>query len=125
MKTINIEDDVLKHCAIKRALNQNGISQITHATDGVTGIQKIEQAIAEGKPFQLLVVDMHFPKATGERSDSEAGIYVIKTLQEKGIQIPIIVCSSDRLRIGGVAGCVHYHPSRDLYSDMKEILEDL
>ena len=125
MKTINIEDDVLKHCAIKRALNQNGITQIIHATDGRTGVEKIEQAIAEGKPFQLLVVDMHFPKAAGERPDSEAGLYVIKTLQEKGIQIPIIVCSSDRLRIGGIAGCVHYHPSRDLYFDMKEILEEL
>ena len=125
MKTINIEDDVLKHCAIKRALNQNRISQITHVTDGATGIEKIEQAMAEGKPFQLLVVDMHFPKTAGEKPDSEAGLCVIKTLQEKGIQIPIIVCSSDRLRIGGIAGCVHYHPSRDLYFDMKEILEEL
>jgi CheY-like chemotaxis protein len=124
-KVINIEDTILKHIAIKRALNKCGIGLIDQETTAISGIERIEEAIKEGNPYDLLVVDMHFPIEKGQ-DDFKAGEYVINTLKEKGINIPIILCSSVRYNIPNIEGCIFYNEkSGDLDSDMRELIEDL
>lgn len=48
----------------------------------------------------------------------------MEELQNKGIDIPIVVCSSARLVIPEIVGCIHYSPYRnDLDADMREMVE--
>lgn len=122
-KILNIEDTVGKHWDINRALEWNRCSKADNATTAEDGIKLIEEAIEKGEPYELLITDMHFP-ARGIL-DEEAGMYVINELKNRGIDLPIIVCSSVRYNIPGILGCVFYNKSCDLNWDLKELLDKL
>ena len=117
MRVLNIEDTMLKHIDIVRALAWNGITEVDHKKNLAEGLAQLQQ-----EQYDLLVLDMHFPLETGGEADPEAGMKAIAALQELNLTLPIIVCSSDRLRIDEVLGCVFYNPSRDLNFDFKELL---
>ena len=122
-RVLNIEDFMTKHVAVVRALNQCGIEQIDHAATAMEGLAMIDAAIEEGKPYHAIVSDMYFPMFPGE-GEVQAGMFVIEELKNKGIDIPIIVCSSARLVIPEIVGCIHYSPYRnDLNADMREMID--
>lgn len=122
-RVLNIEDLVTKHVAVVRALNHCGIQQVDHATTAMEGLAMIDAAIEEGKPYHAIVSDMYFPIFPGE-GEVQAGYYVIEELQNKGIDVPVIVCSSARLVIPDIVGCIHYSPYRnDLNADMREMID--
>lgn len=122
-KVLNFEDLPSKHVAVRRALENCGVSYIDHAENAVDGLDMIEAAIAEGKPYDLIVSDMYFPVSKGGM-EVQAGMYVIEELQARGINIPVIVCSSARMVIPEIVGCIHYNPYRnDLNADMREMID--
>lgn len=122
-RVLNIEDLATKHAAVRRALERCGVPYIDHVDNAVDGLDMIEAAIAEGKPYDLVVLDMYFPISKGG-SEVQAGMYVIEELQARGIDIPVIVCSSARLVIPDIVGCIHYSPYRnDLDADMREMVD--
>lgn len=122
-KIINIEDSVGKHWDINRALAWNRYPEAELATNAETGIAMIEKAIADGKPYDLLITDMHY--SVNGVDDTKAGLYVIEELKRRGIEIPVIVCSSVRYDIPEIVGCVFYNRSRDLSWDFREVLSKL
>lgn len=122
-KVLNFEDSIPKHVDVKRALERCGIPVIDHAMSAMAGLAMIDTAIEEGKPYDLIVSDMYFPKFPGD-GESRSGEYVIDELQARGIDIPVIVCSSARLVLEDVVGCIHYNPYRnDLDADMRELVD--
>ena len=122
-KVLNIEDVVTKHIAVRRALERCGVLYIDHADNAVEGLDMIEAAIAEGMPYDLIVSDMYFPMSKGG-SEVQAGMYVIEELQARGISVPVVVCSSARMVIPEIVGCIHYNPARnDLDADMREFVD--
>lgn len=125
-KIINIEDTVIKHCEINRALRYNGYPDAVCAKNAEEGLSMIEQAITDGEPYELLITDMEFP--VNGVVDSKAGVFIMKELERKGITIPIIVCSSVRYNFSektNVVGCVFYNKNRDLNWDFREVLADI
>lgn len=122
-RVLNIEDLPSKHVAVRRALERCGVPMIDHAETAVDALDMIEVAIAEGKPYHAIVSDMYFPISKGGM-EAQAGMYVIEELQARGIDVPIIVCSSARMVIPEIVGCIHYNPYRnDLDADMREMIE--
>lgn len=122
-RVLNIEDTMPKHVDVLRALNRCGIPNVDHATTAVEALDMIEVAIAEGKPYHAIVSDMYFPKSPGGM-ETESGTYVIDELEARGIDVPVIVCSSMRMVLPNVVGCIHYDPRRnDLDADMREMIE--
>lgn len=123
-KVLNIEDLPSKHVAVRRALERCGIPHIDHTDNAVDGLDMIEAAIAEGRPYDLVVSDMYFPMSKGGM-EVQAGMYVIEELQARGIDVPIIVCSSARMVIPEIVGCIHYSSRNDLDADMREMIEQI
>ena len=121
-KVLNIEDFPSKHVDVRRALERCGVPYIDHAETAVDGLDMIEAAIAEGKPYDLIVSDMYFPMTRGGM-EVQAGMYVIEELQARGIDVPVIVCSSARMAIPEIVGCIHYSPRNDLDADMREMVD--
>lgn len=121
-KVLNLEDLPTKHVAVRRALERCGVTTIDHAETAVDGLDMIEAAITEGKPYDVIVSDMYFPMSKGGM-EVQAGMYVIEELQARGIQVPVIVCSSARLVIPEIVGCIHYSPRNDLDADMREMID--
>lgn len=120
-KVINIEDNAMKHTAIKRELGKLGVKSVARARNAESGIEMIQTAIDSGEPFDLLVSDMHFD-FFGEE-DMEAGEKTMKKLREMGIQIPVIFCSSQNWKIPGSIGTVFYNANRDWEGDLKMLLD--
>ena len=122
-RVLNIEDLMSKHVDVVRALNRCGIDMVDHAVTAVEALDMIEAAIAAGKPYHAIVSDMYFPISPGGM-EVQAGMYVIEELEARGIDVPIIVCSSARMVIPEIVGCIHYNPYRnDLDADMREMIE--
>ena len=121
-KVLNIEDDSAKHVAVKRALERCGVPYIDHADNANDGLDMIETAMKEGRAYDLIVSDMYFPMSKGGM-EVKAGEYVIDELQARGIDVPIIVCSSARMVIPEIVGCIHYSSRNDLDADMREMIE--
>ena len=121
-KVLNIEDTVEKHVAVRRALQKCGVPFVDHADNASDGLDMVEAAIAEGKPYDLIVSDWFFPRSKGG-PERESGNYVISELLAREINVPVIVCSSDRLLIQEAVGCIHYSPRNDLDADMMELVE--
>ncbi len=118
-KVLNIEDTITKHVDVRRALERCGVPVIEHASTAMAALAMIENAIEEGKPYHAIVSDMYFPMFPGA-GESQSGYYVIEELKNKGIDVPVIVCSSARLVIPDIIGCIHYSPLRnDLDADMR------
>lgn len=125
-KVLNIEDTVLKHAAISRALKKAGIPNVDLASNAEDGIAMIEEAIKSGESYELLVTDMIFPINSNDKEESEAGMYVIEKLKEKNIELPIVMCSSGRYRIPEIERCIFYNErSGDLDGDISRVVNDL
>ena len=122
-KVLNFEDLPSKHVAVRRALERCGVSHVDHVENAVDGLDMIEAAIADGKPYDLIVSDMYFPMSKGGM-EVPSGMYVIEELRNRGIHVPVIVCSSARMVIPEIVGCIHYSPFRnDLNEDMREMVD--
>lgn len=52
-KIINIEDSVIKHCEINRALQYNGYPKAIRAKTAEEGLAMIEEAIDKKTPYEL------------------------------------------------------------------------
>ena len=88
-KVLNIEDLATKHVAIRRSLEKCGVPYIDHVDNAVEALDTIEAAIAEGKPYDLVVSDMYFPMSKGGM-EAQSGMYVIEELQARGIKVPVM-----------------------------------
>ena len=123
-RVLNIEDTTLKHVAIARALNKAGVPFVDWAKTGDAGIEMVENSIKDGKKYDLIVTDMHFP--IYDEDDFQAGTKVISELRKRNIDIPIVVCSSVRYNISEAADCIFYNErSRDIDDDIREMLSKL
>lgn len=124
-RVLNIEDTMSKHVAIRRSLGKCGVSDniIEHATTAIEGLSKLDIAIEENNPYSLIVLDMYFPISPGERM-TQAGMYVLEELKKRNLNLPVIICSSVRLYIPEVVGCIYYNEWKgDLDGDMREMID--
>lgn len=120
-RILNIEDNVYKHVDIKRAMERIcPTAKIDRQITGEEGIFAIEAAQASGHPYDLLILDMHF-SINGE-SRLNAGEIVLEQLSQKGIELPIIICSSQNWKLPGTLGTAFYNDMHDLESDFRKIL---
>ena len=125
MRVLNVEDDVFKHNQIKSALRQLNITDITwleNENDAVIDVLENEE---NNTPYDLIISDMQFPLFSGGRPDDDAGMTFIDELQGHKITIPIIVCSSFRLSIPSILGCVHYSDKTDLVLEFRNLINKI
>ena len=113
-----VDDNVFKSIDIKRALEYNGISKVT-----MVDVQEdVWKLIKEGERFDLIVTDMHYPLHRGEKADHKAGFILIEKMKEKGIDIPVIICSTRNFTSSDVLGTVWYSELKDINLEFKNVL---
>lgn len=116
------DDDVFKEKNIRKALEFNGIKNIT----AVRNQEKLwEQIYHSEDPIDLIVTDMQYPLKAGEAVDKEAGLKLIERMENEKIDIPVIVCSSLNYRIPEILGSVWYNERNDLNVEFREVLGKL
>ena len=122
MRVLNVEDNPFKHNEIKTALNRLGITDITLAECENDAIISVLESIENNNPYDLIISDMQFPLFSNGRPDDDAGMTFLAELKEHNIDTPVIVCSSFRLRLPDVLGCVHYSKNTDLWEEFRKLI---
>ena len=106
MKVLNVEDNPIKHCHIKRALEYCGAKTVDCCNNLQEGLEALKEAITTEKKYDLLVTDMSYPLVKGGEADGQAGEQLIRRIREEGIEIPIIICSTRRFSDDDLLGSV-------------------
>lgn len=123
-RIINIEDTNEKHMAIRREVQRYMTAIMDWETSAEAGLKRIEEAISEGRPYDLLITDMHFP-LNGEL-DEHAGEYVINEIKNRGINIPVIVFSTKGYPTLATVGHLRYnHRNGEVMGDIREMLQQV
>ena len=121
-RAIIADDEILKAMEIKRTLARQGISDVDMVRNQEILWEEIYRSLAEGKAIDLIVSDMQYPLAAGEKPDEESGLKLLARLKEEEIEIPVVICSSIHYRdIPGVLGCVWYNRLTDLEAAFREV----
>ena len=124
MYILNLEDDVYKHHAICKALENGGLGTLKvdcagNLEEGLRLIKKNQKT----QPYDLIITDMWYPEtAGGECTDS--GEKLIQTVKDNEWNIPIILCSSVRYRFSGILGVVHYSEKEDWEKELVMLIKN-
>lgn len=124
MRIIHFEDSIEKYMDISRELRNMGIRDVTWVTNVCEGLEQIEAARKEGRPFDFAITDMRYPIRRGQAEDPEAGEHLIQILAEKGIDLPVIVCSTGNYCIPGAYECIWYSKLSDWEIELRKLLAD-
>lgn len=125
LQVLVVDDDVFKAVDIKKALEFNGIRNITLIRNQEAVWDEIDKVKGSGNTIGLIVTDMHYPLGPGMEADHNAGYILLERMKERGINIPVIICSTQNFHSPDALGTVWYSKLRDIESDFKEILRNL
>lgn len=121
LKVLVVDDNVFKTMEIKRALEYSGVEQIILADNQA----EVWGILDEHAPIDLIVTDMHYPLEQGMIADHCAGFILIEKMKERGITIPVIICSSRNFICPDAFGTVWYSKQRDIRLEFRNLLEQL
>lgn len=128
MRLMHFEDSMDKHLEIFRVLrrieNCDILKDSVWTTNFEEGIEEIEKAFMEGNPIDLIITDMHFPMTSKGNVDWKAGEYLINTLNKKGLNIPVIVCSSNNYKMPNAYATIWFSELSDWEIDLIEIIKN-
>lgn len=125
MRVLHLEDTVMKHIAIKRVLNQLGIYDIFWVKNVEEGLTVIKEAQENGKMFDFIITDMHYPLSNGMPADSSAGDRFMESLMDKNIRIPVIVASSANEKREDAFGCVCVREPRNWEEELSQLVRKI
>ena len=124
MRILVVEDTVLKYVDICRNIKRCCDAEFTQAKT-LDEAKRIIEEMPNDRPFDLFVTDMYYPlKAGGE--DSESGFKFIGLVNERGLEIPIIICSTIKYRaedMKNVIGSVQYNKRVDIGQEFEELIK--
>ncbi len=124
MRAIYLEDTIEKEYEISRELERNGIKEIDWVMYMEDGLELIQKSIDEGNPYDVVVTDMYYPLHRGGE-EAQAGEAIIEKLKELGINIPVIVASSQDFRIPDAFGTIHYSENSNWEDDLRVLIKEL
>lgn len=125
LKILHLEDNAMKQTAIARVLHDVCEAEIDWVTDVASGMKKIGEIKEQGDMYDLAITDMQYPLKKGTGIDEDAGEVFIGRMKDQNVEIPIIVCSSMRLRIREAYGCVWYHERNDWEMELRGMVRNL
>ena len=89
LKAVIVDDAAVKSIHIKRALQFCGVENIVMFDHQEALWENLETSEAD-----LIVTDMHYPLAKGEKENEEAGFILLEKMKQREHPIPVINCSS-------------------------------
>lgn len=113
LKILHLEDSVMKHLSILKAIEKAVAVEVDWVTDMASGIEKIDKAITNGVPYDLAITDMHYPLSPGVKADWEAGDFFVDVVRQRYDNLPVIICSTHNMKNPKAYGCVWFNELND------------
>lgn len=126
MYILNLEDNVFKHHDICKAIERGSFQnlRIDHVGNLKDGIERIKEQNEIEKPYDLIITDMWYPEMSGG-GDSASGEKLIQIVNEQGLDIPVILCSSVKYRFPQILGSVHYAENEEWETEIIDLIKKL
>ena len=124
MKILNFEDNVFKYHDICKVLKDELSVTVDQASNLEKGVEMLQKAYDEGRSYDLIITDMWFPVRFGEKPE-QSGELLIKTLEKRQLNIPVIMCSSINYQIPGILGSVHYSENENWEIQLIQMVKKL
>ena len=124
MKVLNIEDDTFKHNGICKGLTSCGVNTVYREKNYEDGCKAIKNAEDAGKPYDLIITDMYYPREAGGREEASGELIIQKVIDQE-LKVPVILCSSVNLRFSEIFGCVYYNKIRNWEDDLTLLINKL
>lgn len=122
MNILQFEDNTEKYMAIRSALEHIGTFDIMWAQSVEEGMRYLDDSDAN---FDVILTDMQFPVRETGSPDWSAGEMVIREVQRRMLQIPVITISSAWMRIEEAYACIWYMESRNWEEELKQTLQKI
>lgn len=118
MNILNLEDDIIKHNAIKKVILSCVNAKIDNARNLEDGLD-----LLKNNEYDLIITDMWYPLRKGEK-DSESGEKLVRLIKEENLNIPIIICSSIQYRFN-TYGCIKYSEHTNWEDELRNLINAL
>lgn len=126
LRALIIDDDVFKANDVRKALEFCGVRDTTSVWDQESAWEEINRARQTGRDYGLIVTDMHYPVRRGDDADFRAGMILMEELKNRGLHVPVILCSSVNYNIPEALGCVWYSSlNENMEFDFQALLSKL
>ena len=125
MKILQLDDSNSKRMEVQSVLKRMGIRGSVWVQSVEEGVEALQQAIAEGTPFDAAITDMHYPARAGGPAELKAGRILIQTLKEQKIDVPVIVFSTSRLQEEDAFATIWYDARANWEYDLETILKKI
>ncbi len=104
MNCIMIDDCIQKIFAIQLAMNLNldNLDYHQNFSSGINALHDNIHSVETGfpqVPFDLLILDMHFPISPGREASKDCGLLMLRELKKRNIKIPTVLFSSDKIKL--------------------------
>lgn len=123
LKVLVVDDDFIKAMDIKRALEMNDIRDILTVRNQEAVWEEVEKE--ENGKIDLIVTDMNYPMYPGGDINPEAGFVLLDKIEQRDLNIPVIICSTRNFREAKALGIIRYHKNADLGFEFQEVLQKL
>lgn len=123
LKVLVVDDDFIKAMDIKRALEMNDIRDILTVRNQEAVWEEVEKE--ENGKIDLIVTDMNYPMYPGGDINPEAGFVLLDKIEQRDLNIPVIICSTRNFREPKALGIIRYHKNADLGFEFQEVLQKL
>ena len=127
MKILHLEDSASKYSAIRSVLITCGImpENVVRVTNLMDGIEILKEAKESGNSFDLAITDMYYPVEPGGYEEKDTGYKFVDFIKSEGLNLPIIICSSMRIKDGSVLDCIWFSPHSNWEMQLRALIEEL
>ncbi len=122
MNILQFEDNTEKYMAIRSALEHIGTFDITWVQSVEEGMRCLENSKTK---FDVILTDIQFPIHETGSPDWSAGELVIREVQRRMLQIPVITISSAWMRVEDAYACIWYVDSRNWEEELKQAMKQI
>ena len=103
LKAVIVDDAAVKSIHIKRALQFCGVENIVMFDHQEALWEYLETSEAD-----LIVTDMHYPLAKGEKENEEAGFILLEKMKQREHPIPVIITALSTRFISSRASPINF-----------------
>ena len=123
-RILYVEDSNEKYMAVSMSMKSMGFKVPVRKTNLSEAIDEIVGAKESGEAFDVVITDMNYPLAPGEPENEGSGEILIDRLQEKGIDVPVIVISSFNYNVEKAFRSIWFVKSRNWEDDLERAIQE-
>ena len=126
LRILVIEDMDYKYQSIKYALSNNNVTPTAYEKYRNPALLRIKAAKQANANYDLIILDMQFPRYENSQIIKDAGIEVLTELERLEVTTPVVICSSSDCEwMKDIYANIIETIQHSVFLDMTEIFADI